>query len=223
MMARHLILSLFTVALLASVGCRTVPSCNSCNLGGVSSAAGCGCSDCGSTCGSSCSGGTTCGKSYGPNYDVCLPGIPFAEMRQRLRNNLTCTAGCSDEVYWGEWISDPPKCDPCDCFGNYIGPVGGPCRPGLLGIRRGDDSCTSMCDKGTPCNSCACQAKARTVGYEHAVPGESTILYDSEVPMEYQQPTPASPSDTTMMRMQSKSYPTSATSRQPHTLGRGSM
>ncbi|MEC9002080.1 MAG: hypothetical protein VX644_01810 [Planctomycetota bacterium] len=35
---------------------------------------------------------------------------------QRLLSCLTCGAGC-EEVYWGEWRSDPPK--PCDdCMGH---------------------------------------------------------------------------------------------------------
>lgn len=219
MMSRHLILSIVAVVAFAATGCRTVPSCNSCHMGNVVPSSGCACDDCGSTCGDSCGCTTTCAKSCGPNYEVCLPKPPFAEIRQHLRNNLTCTAGCSDEVYWGEWISDPPKCDPCDCFGNYVGPVGGKCRPGLTGIRHGDDSCSSMCDQGMPCNSCACQAKTRTVGYEQTIPGESTILYDSEVPMQYGSPTPASPSDQTMYR----THTTSTSGRSPHRLGRGSM
>ncbi|MEW4561399.1 hypothetical protein AB1K70_02670 [Bremerella sp. JC770] len=226
MMSRPLILCLFVAAMLAAVGCRTVPSCNSCHMGHVAPSSGCGCDDCGATCGDTCGCATTCAPSCGPNYEVCLPKPPFAEIRQHLRNNLTCTAGCSDEVYWGEWISDPPKCDPCDCFGNYVGPVGGRCRPGITGIRRGDDSCSSMCDQGIPCNSCACQAKSRTVSYEQMVPGESTILYDSEVPMQYSSPIPTSPSDQTMYEMNTRttrSYPTSTTGRHPHNLGRGSM
>lgn len=35
---------------------------------------------------------------------------------------LTCASGCG-EIYWGEWISDPPdKVDPCDNCGNFVGP-----------------------------------------------------------------------------------------------------
>lgn len=37
---------------------------------------------------------------------------------QRLLSCLTCGAGC-EEVYWGEWRSDPPK--PCDdCMGHSM-------------------------------------------------------------------------------------------------------
>lgn len=47
-----------------------------------------------------------------------------------LRRQLTAGHGCS-EIYWGEWISDPPDCaDPCDlCHGQWTGP-GGICRLG---------------------------------------------------------------------------------------------
>ncbi|RCS54545.1 hypothetical protein DTL42_05250 [Bremerella cremea] len=232
MMSRHLILGLFTVAMIAAVGCRTVPSCNSCQFADVTAESGCGCSDCGSTCGETCSGGSTCKKDCGPNYDICLPRIPFAEMRQRIRDNLTCGGGCSDEIYWGEWISDPPKCDPCDCFGNYAGPQAGPCRPGLLGIRRGNDSCNGLCDTEAECTSCAAQAKFRNSGYVETIPAEGTIIYDSEIPhstgpMKSMVPTPASPSDEVYYETQSipqPSYPTSAHGgRHPAKLGRGSM
>ncbi|MFN3149309.1 hypothetical protein [Bremerella sp.] len=226
MMSRHLIVCLIATALLAAVGCRTVPSCNSCQFGHAGPTSGCACDDCGVTCGDAFGCSAPCGNNCGPNYEVCLPKPPFAEIRQHLRNNLTCTAGCSDEVYWGEWISHPPTCDPCDCFGNYVGPVGGRCRPGITGIRRGDDCCSSMCDQGIPCNSCACQAKSRTVSYEHMAPGESTILYDSETSTQYSSPTPASPSDQMMYETNSgsmRSYPTSTTGRHPSNLGRGSM
>jgi hypothetical protein len=33
------------------------------------------------------------------------------------------SCGCDEEVYWSEWHNDPPRCcDPCDCYGNWIGP-----------------------------------------------------------------------------------------------------
>lgn len=39
-----------------------------------------------------------------------------------IKNTLTCGSGCG-EIYWGEWISDPPdQCDACDQDGNWIGP-----------------------------------------------------------------------------------------------------
>lgn len=42
---------------------------------------------------------------------------------QHLKHMLTCASGCG-EIYWGEWISDPPDdCDPCDDWGNWVGPT----------------------------------------------------------------------------------------------------
>jgi len=42
-----------------------------------------------------------------------------------MKHMLTCASGCG-EIYWGEWISDPPDaCDPCDDWGNWIGPTKG--------------------------------------------------------------------------------------------------
>jgi hypothetical protein len=71
-------------------------------------------------------------------------------------NMLTCGAGCGD-IYWGEWINDPPDdCDPCDDCGNWIGPQS--CCPpkgllklwyGLLGRR--DGGCLDNCG----CDDCA--------------------------------------------------------------------
>ncbi|MBI1246336.1 hypothetical protein GC197_00650 [bacterium] len=226
MTPRNLILSLFAITILSAVGCRAVPSCNSCQMNSLGAAPGCTGNSCRSSCGPTCGG----------NYDVCLPWIPFSEICQGVRNRMTCGAGCSGEVYWGEWISHPPKCDPCDCFGNYIGPVSGRCRPGLTGIRRGDDSCCGMCDPGAPCKSCACQAKSLQSGYVEsmpveAMPVEGTTIYESEAPIEYGTPTPASPSDETMymqsesdgaMYQQQKSFPTSIPQRRPYNLGRGS-
>jgi len=45
-----------------------------------------------------------------------------------MRRCDTCGKGCG-EIYWGEWISDPPDCcDPCDqCYGCYTGPHGACC------------------------------------------------------------------------------------------------
>lgn len=65
----------------------------------TSCASGGGCGDCGD-CGGKCAG--------------YKPGHP-------LGNLLGCTSGCG-EVYWGEWMSDPPDyCDPCDDHGNWGG------------------------------------------------------------------------------------------------------
>ena len=75
---------------------------------------------------------------------------------QHLKHQLTCASGCG-EIYWGEWISDPPDaCDPCDDWGNWIGPTKGGGKGGgvscldglatLLGHRNGGGKGKGGCD-----------------------------------------------------------------------------
>ena len=95
-----------------------------------------------------------CGGNDCPGYTPC----------GYLKYMLTCGAGCS-EIYWGEWISDPPDCcDPCDNCGNWVGP--GCCNrkpvvntlKALWGTRYlgggcstcGDNGCDGGCTSGAP-------------------------------------------------------------------------
>jgi hypothetical protein len=50
--------------------------------------------------------------------------------------------------YWGDWISHPPKCDPCDTCGNYVGQC--QCRPVRRFLRPGPAPMTvgGDCDCG---------------------------------------------------------------------------
>ena len=99
-----------------------------------------------------------------------------------MRRCLSCGKGCG-EIYWGEWVSDPPDCcDPCDqCYGQWTGPHGycnlGPCQR-LLAALHGyrycpkpccDQSCGPLCSKPAcnTCNSCGGQGCA-TCGGGHA-------------------------------------------------------
>lgn len=67
----------------------------------------------------------------------CAVGhCPGSHLGSCIRNALTCGSGCGD-VYWGEWISDPPAgADPCDDCGNWTGEAyyTPHCRP-LAGLR----------------------------------------------------------------------------------------
>ncbi len=74
--------------------------------------AGCGCPEesCTSTCGSE---GVECGDRFGSTRGI---GSIFSWCR-----NLGACSGCSGETYWSEWHNDPPGCEPCDCYGNWIG------------------------------------------------------------------------------------------------------
>ncbi len=51
--------------------------------------------------------------------DACCTGC-----LSPLQQLMGCSSGCG-EIYWDEWLSDPPDCcDPCDQCGNWIGPHG---------------------------------------------------------------------------------------------------
>lgn len=57
----------------------------------------------------------------------CCPGPCHHGFLSPLEQLLSCGSGCG-EVYWDEWLSDPPDCcDPCDPCGNWIGPQGDCC------------------------------------------------------------------------------------------------
>ena len=111
------------------------------SLIGLSVASGCCCDLCGDGCGRSCwpdfcrtyeeriaeesSQCGTCCRTVG-----CGGG-----MKQWLHNKATHCKGCGD-IYWGEWISDPPDCcDPCDQCGQFTG--AGVCCDNACGSRIG--------------------------------------------------------------------------------------
>jgi len=83
--------------------------------------AGAGCDSCG------VAGYETCGE--------CEPGLchhPW--LWGRATSALTCGAGCGD-VYWGEWVSDPPSCgDACDSCGDVACGGCGGCWNPLRGL-----------------------------------------------------------------------------------------
>jgi hypothetical protein len=91
-----------------------------------------------------CGPGAPCGAGC---CDGCGP-LGFCE------GLLTCGSGCG-EMYWGEWLSDPPACcDPCDPCGQWVGSCC--CRPGWLcaglhtlwGLRYEPQCCDPCC---APC------------------------------------------------------------------------
>jgi hypothetical protein len=91
-------------------GCVNPNGCGStCVSGGCDRTCGCGPSCCESTCGCEPTCGCSSGRSYGGS--CCLTDILFG------------CQGCNEELYWCEWRNDPPRCcDPCDRYGNWIGP-----------------------------------------------------------------------------------------------------
>jgi hypothetical protein len=90
--------------------CYCRDACGQCAGGACGGATSCGCG-CEPTCATepSCGCASDCGPSRRPG--CCLFDCLFG-----------CT-GCDGEFYWSEWHNDPPRCDnPCDCYGNWIGP-----------------------------------------------------------------------------------------------------
>jgi hypothetical protein len=107
----------------------------------------------------------TCGpQSISGRYPDCAAtpcdpcegtvGEPFCGLTVtgKLREMVTCGAGCG-QLYWGEWTFDPPdECDPCNDYGDWVGPQ---CCPphgwakfwsGVHGHRYGDPCCPEGCD-----------------------------------------------------------------------------
>ncbi len=108
--------------------------------------------------------------------DPCSRGPrrrPFAN----LLGMFACNGGCGD-VYYDEWVSDPPDCcDPCDNCGNWTGPR--PCRRsiwdclslrGLWGNQYSCDQYGADCE----CDSCSGGMKGGTVIYEGPVMQHAT-------------------------------------------------
>jgi len=105
----------------ASCGCPSyAPSC------GVADSCcevpSCGCPDASCGCPDGCGSGV-CGCGASARGRQC-------PLLARMRNAI-CGGGCSGcggQAYWSEWSDSPPcDCEPCDCYGNYIGgPYGSP-------------------------------------------------------------------------------------------------
>ena len=127
----RLVISVVAVSML-SIGCRLT---NPCGLGvpcgrgscepAVGSSCGCGAASCNEACTSpACGGGCRIG-----------PLLGLSKVRNLFRMYNCQTGGCG-EVYWHDWISDPPCADPCDSCGNWTGAPAvascGPRGPGLF-------------------------------------------------------------------------------------------
>ncbi|HJN08769.1 MAG: hypothetical protein QGH33_01750 [Pirellulaceae bacterium] len=114
---------------------------------------------------------------------------------QHLKHTLTCASGCG-EIYWGEWISHPPDdCDPCDDWGNWIGPTNcdepscldslasGWCN--LFGYRNGGGKGKSGCD------SCGGKGGCDTCGgvpddyYDAPIEDDSEVVPTPEIEASY--------------------------------------
>ena len=151
------------------------------------------CAICGGGCGAKCRKvhGGDCGDSCGHH------GVRQGPIDD-CHDGAACGSGCG-EVYWDEWVSDPPDCvDPCDDCGNWIGhqPCAGPIRDSwlsLLGSHRrgkhghgrkhaacGATGCAAGgCEAAGHCESCA------GCGHDGGEPVDG-ILYDENMPYEYE-------------------------------------
>ncbi|MFO0868502.1 MAG: hypothetical protein U0935_06095 [Pirellulales bacterium] len=116
-----------------------------------------------------------CVHRMGGPYDPCGTPEPVlypheaqscrtGSCRSTLGERASCRWGCG-EIYWDEWLSDPPDCcDPCDGCGNWAGPQSC-CRSSplsslwsfLCGCRgepcRDGEDCSGGCGR-SGCSSC---------------------------------------------------------------------
>ena len=91
--------------------------CYCTDASGHCASGGCGVNSCGRGCEPTCATEPSCGCSSGSCNSS--PGCSLFDCL------FGCT-GCGSEFYWSEWHNDPPRCcDPCDCYGNWIGPSTG--------------------------------------------------------------------------------------------------
>jgi hypothetical protein len=79
-------------------------------------------------------------------------GHRLASLHNQVACSTHCSSGCG-EVYWDEYINEPPVCDPCGCNNEWVGGCGH-CRPwysrlrDLWGYRYMPADCSS-------CSSCS--------------------------------------------------------------------
>lgn len=96
-------------------GCRESCGCESCGCGRES--CGCGCESCGcESCGCGCG---RCGFPLFPNLFPWLRCERCKGAGERYSCGSQC--GCGD-LYLGDWRSQPPRCEPCNCCGDWVGP-----------------------------------------------------------------------------------------------------
>lgn len=153
-----LFMGMLALVLATGTGCGLrrafVPCCGGgCGVGG----------NCGESCGvandpilGDCNKCGVCGGSNCPGFTPC----------GYLKYMLTCSGGCSGQMYYGEWISDPPACcDPCDNCGNWTGPACCARRQPIQTLREmwfGNRYCGSCC--GDSCGGGGCSSHGPMVG-----------------------------------------------------------
>jgi len=135
------------------------PGCGGC---GVPACGGCG--SCGLCQGIACTGRTVLGLGAGLLRHV---GHGIHCLFSCANACASCGSGCG-EVYWHDWINNPPSCDACDSCGHWTG-------DSIHGLGRTlfSGGCGGMCGHGSPgCAECAAgqtTTNAPTAAYQPAV------------------------------------------------------
>jgi hypothetical protein len=117
------------------------------------------------------------------NSGACRPSHVGHGLRNpvgMLCKKLTCGHGCSNEIYWDEWYSDPPDaCDPCNRCGQFVGQR---CCPPAWKDRLG----TRLSGRYGNCNSMSCtngcSSDCETCNYETGAEEYSTYEAQDSVP-----------------------------------------
>jgi hypothetical protein len=161
---------------------------------------------CAPDCGNNCMPALRYDRVWRGNCNECGPGCggagsyyqcgALAMLRGHLSGSATCGKGCG-EVYWGEWVSDPPDCcDPCNSCGDWQNQQC--CSPGLLrrvwwgahgyrlGGQHGDANCCGGCNG---CGSCGGGGVQSAAYYDGGSPGCSTCGGGHGDGMHYGSPT----------------------------------
>lgn len=97
-----------------SCGCEKPCGCESCGR-----RASCGCESCGchESCGCDDGGCRPCGL-----FPCLFPWIRSERCKGGGERYGECgQCGCG-ELYLGDWRSQPPRCEPCNCCGGWVGP-----------------------------------------------------------------------------------------------------
>lgn len=104
-------------------------------------------------------------------------GQSFAKLHHHAAHNLHCSSGCG-EVYWDEYINEPPVCDPCGWNNEWVGGCGS-CKPwysrlkNLWGYPYVGPHCSAdaHCSADTHCSECSsCAGGTVATGEQHSYP-----------------------------------------------------
>lgn len=118
----------------------------------------------------------------------CGGNCPGFTPAMYMKHMKTCAAG-GGEIYWNEWISDPPdECDPCGNCGEWVGPR---CCPPKLGEQ------LQMGLMGARCDLCGVEGGCQHAGWDgssvEAEVGEGVLDRTMDMDLESPSPSQSSP------------------------------